>query len=630
MLNYRRTEILHALFQNEFTSTQKLVEQTKVSLRTLSSEITQINDILSKNGFELKIIMQRGLGYYADYSIEHSIDVQELKRHCTNYLDVCVNTKFGDNPRISWIIRHLLLQQTTTKIEDLCSLLNVSTATLSKDFRIIRQILKKYFIHIETTPYHGMKIIGDELAIRSCLIDFCDIYSFFEDNIFEEYSRKQYNISAEQILTTRLYVYEQCQKFNYTLTEFGFTRVANYLMIIPNRLNFVENFSTVFPLTIEAKKSIEYTLAKSFLKENSDEKELCYLMLILFGNRESSEISLTPFIHSLVPDLENTIKNIFYYGKRLLNFDFDKYPDIWENLTKVLIKLIIRKKYSIFSYDITTKLHNELKKMQGSLSFGLYIFQELGWLEKTDFDDFGFYELVFTIFNSVYNYRNEYQQTNVALVSDGNFSFYNNLLNAIDFSRFNFIFHQYHFYELMYIDYNEYDYVFIPKMNNINKIQFPIPVYEFDYGSDRSSTQQMFSKLFMKRRKLNAISDGFISPQVITLRTDIKNLVANLIEIFFEYGIEFNDIPYENIKKIFHNLIFNLDAQLEQEILFARSYVIYASKISPKMHYIIDLKKTLKIGEKKISTLHFFFLDLKNGPIIIKNADSEIKRLTIF
>lgn len=627
MLNYRKIEILHTLFQNEFTDPQKIAQQTALSVRTLFSEMTQINEILQNNQIELQIQIQRGKGYYLTYPIEQTFDVERLRRHCTEYLNVAINTRFGENTRIAWIVRHFLLQKRATKAEELSEMLNISSATLNKDLRIIRRTLQDYGLQIETTPYHGMRVIGEEMAMRSCLLDFCDLYSFNEDSIFEEYSKTQYNIDDESVLTTRLYVYQQCQKHSYKLTETGFTRIANYLMIMPNRAPIVQLKQPLFLITESLKASCEYQLAKLFLPADISEVEISYFMVMLLASREYKGFELTPLIQTLLPTVEADMTAMLTKIERQLNFTLTGHESVYKGIANMLTKISIRKKYHVFEYGITDRYRDIMRKAQASVSLALYIFEIAGWATDTSFADYNYCDLVFAIYDLAYQYHNTYQETEVVFVCD-NIMAYNSLWNSINTLRFKINIHHHHFYELMYIDYTKYDYVFISKENSINKIQFPIPVFEYDVVAKQGQMERLWDNILMKRRILNSISDGFVNPHIATLKTDTKNVARDIVNIFLAEGAEFEGFSFTEIENIVYHLIFNLEAQLEQEFLFARSYVIFATKLPTKMHCIIDLKKPLRVKQKEISTLHFFFLDLEQGPIIVKNGDSEIKRLT--
>ena len=626
MLNYRRIKILSLLFAEEFTDPQVLAKETGLSSRTLFSEITEMNEIFAKNLYGLEILMHRGKGYYLEYPIEDTKEIMQLFRHATEYLDIWVNTYFGENNRVPWIIRHLLLSTTGVKIDNLCDLLNVSAATLNKDFQIIRKEIARYDLEIITRPYHGMTIVGSEMAIRQCLVDYCDVYSFFEDNIFDEVSKEQYQIGMDDVLITRLNLYKKCQLLNYQLTEYGFRRVANYLLIIAERQNTPTDLMPLFPLTPEIRLTEEFLLAQTILDEAATPTEITYLMVHLFINKEPAAVHYNSWMAGEFPAFAQQSLDIFQQAKTSINFDFTEHTDMTTKLKKIALQFLLRQKYNAHNFDVVANQYARIREAPASLSLALYLVQFLGLKQETyDFSRSSiFYELILVIYKDAYYHRNEYQKLRVAFIGEDPELFSLKMYNRMNLDKFAIETEVFHSYEMMYIDYEQFDYVFMPTNTYIDKMQFPVPIFEVDMRAGRNNNHFLWQSVFMERRKLNLTVEGFAKPEVITLETSVTTLVADIAAIFKP----FCNFSEESLRHILHTQIFNLEMQLEQEILLSRSYVLFTTWQPEKMHYIINLKQPLTIAGKEIRILHFFILDLTYGPIMLKNGDSEISRLT--
>ena len=234
--SFKEISVLNMLLENSYVENEKIMEMFDISQRTVQIEIASLNDKLKQYGrSNVRIRNKRGKGYFLEYSPDDKSWIDELKRSCYGYLNLSLNRLLGRKERVQHIIRRLVSSVNGIKAEELADLLNISLATLNKDMRTVRKYLLFYQIQIVSIPYHGMKVTGEELAIRSCLMDFCDIYNDSQQNIFLFHCLKEYGIAIEDIRNNIARLKSVLYETGYRVPDTGFQRLVLYLAVLPIR-----------------------------------------------------------------------------------------------------------------------------------------------------------------------------------------------------------------------------------------------------------------------------------------------------------------------------------------------------------------------------------------------------------
>lgn len=151
---------------NENIPIKILSSKLKVSERTIRTDISILNSILSNHGASIKI--KKNLGYY--------LIISDLSLY-QNYLAKLSKELINDNEipntpleRKKYIINYLLNYNTDyIKVEDLSDKLYVSKATILSDLKLIKSILSTYNLTLTSKPYYGIRIQGKEFDIRRCI-----------------------------------------------------------------------------------------------------------------------------------------------------------------------------------------------------------------------------------------------------------------------------------------------------------------------------------------------------------------------------------------------------------------------------------------------------------------------------
>ena len=165
-MNQRLLSLFKLLNENnEYIPSKILSSKLKVSERTIRSDISTLNSILSDYGTSIK--MKKGSGYH--------IVISDLSLY-QNYLaeiskDLIDNSEIPDSPleRTKYIIKYLLNNKEYIKVEDLADKLYVSKVTIINDLKRVKSVLSKYNLTLVSKPYYGIKVSGKEIDIRRCL-----------------------------------------------------------------------------------------------------------------------------------------------------------------------------------------------------------------------------------------------------------------------------------------------------------------------------------------------------------------------------------------------------------------------------------------------------------------------------
>ena len=159
MLNSKQIEIIEYLFKNSgFITAEYLSKVLNVSTRTIKRYIDAINTEL--RDIPIEIVSIRGTGC-------------QLKGPPTEIEQLIHRHPFEENKdlRIRQIILNLVDSQTLT-IEELSSQIHYSVSTINKLTAAVKDALQKYGLELISRPHYGLTIEGDELNIRSMLVDY--------------------------------------------------------------------------------------------------------------------------------------------------------------------------------------------------------------------------------------------------------------------------------------------------------------------------------------------------------------------------------------------------------------------------------------------------------------------------
>lgn len=161
MFTYQRlNNIFTHIYNQEFTSQKELATKFDVSMRTIRTDINELNEQLKDYGGQ--IILQRGKGYLIEGKEKLSIQMDKLNQASKENLE----TSQG---RMNTLLTILLFGDDYISLDELSEILYVSRPTLLTYLRQLKEILLDYDLTIRSKANIGYKIHGREASIRQCI-----------------------------------------------------------------------------------------------------------------------------------------------------------------------------------------------------------------------------------------------------------------------------------------------------------------------------------------------------------------------------------------------------------------------------------------------------------------------------
>lgn len=291
MLNTKEKMILQYLYQHrgEYSTSKALADYLSYSDRTIRTYIKKLSTDLSVEEAGFRIVSKQGFGYQLDI-----ID-DDIYHHFLVENDLAVGLDYGDiENRHKAILNKLIFEEETVLFDDLAEQLFVSRSTLSSDFKKIRSQLAKYQLSIESKPYRGVYVLGNEQDKRHFIMDY-----FFGDHFHQNMS----HFVGKDMLTLPLsmeeltiIVLDECRNEGLKLSDYAIQNLVIHLALAIQR--FQKGFR-ISPVDLNAKKyAKELAVAKNISKRLSrrlvqDElippEETAYIALHLISKSNVNE-----------------------------------------------------------------------------------------------------------------------------------------------------------------------------------------------------------------------------------------------------------------------------------------------------------------------------------------------------
>ena len=152
------SSILHEVMPQD-----ELARRFSVSTRTIRSDINEINELIQN--YSAHILYERGHGYRL------KIDDDALFETFTQQNEAKNDIPRTGKERIDALLLKLLMLSLPVKLDDIAEEWFISRGTLQQDMGAVREHLQKYSIVLESIPHQGIRLSGNELAIRACITE---------------------------------------------------------------------------------------------------------------------------------------------------------------------------------------------------------------------------------------------------------------------------------------------------------------------------------------------------------------------------------------------------------------------------------------------------------------------------
>ncbi len=163
-LSMKELDILLALREGGYITAGQLAAQVQVSEKTVRNIIQSLRTEIEgygahigskpKRGYELKIIdEEKFLSFVRKLQDQKKAGLQSTEE------------------RVLFILRVFLEHSDEyVKVDDLAEMMHVSRSCVNRDIREVKKILEAGRLKLEARPHYGLRIIGEEHALRACIV----------------------------------------------------------------------------------------------------------------------------------------------------------------------------------------------------------------------------------------------------------------------------------------------------------------------------------------------------------------------------------------------------------------------------------------------------------------------------
>lgn len=294
MLNTKEKMILQYLYQHrgDYSTSKVLADYLSYSDRTIRTYIKKLSSDLSVKETGFRIVSKQGFGYQLEV-----ID-DDTYHHFLVKNDLALGLDYGDiENRHKAILNKLIFEEETILFDDLADQLFVSRSTLSSDFKKIRSQLAKYQLSIESKPYRGVYVLGNEQDKRHFIMDY-----FFSDQFHQNMSHfvgkniLDLPLSLEELT---IMVLDECRNQGLKLSDYAIQNLVIHLGLAIQR--FQKGFN-ISPIDLDpVKYQKELAVAQNINKRLSNRlkeveviptEETAYIALHLISKSVTEQQSL--------------------------------------------------------------------------------------------------------------------------------------------------------------------------------------------------------------------------------------------------------------------------------------------------------------------------------------------------
>lgn len=474
-MDSKLNEILKLLSEDEYITSKFLADKLSISEKTVRTRIVQLSEFLSEHGAVVE--SKRHYGYRLKL-----FNAEQFSSFITTEQEQIPVTK---EERQNYLLKYLLLADDFVKLDELSEELFISRNSLSQDLKKVEEIVHRYQLILVRKPNYGIRILGHEFAIRTCLTQFYLI---------------QYR--QEKMHTLMDLTIKENQRHAVHLTEIALEGIVKYVYLMLDRISMQQVIDDYLDGKVEISRSIQ-TIIDTYCQCLEDEFAVKineferYYLSLQYASRLASD-SFSQYGQNFIINsrIDEMTTNMLSMISEIIGIHFQSNLELRMSLNQHLVPMDIRMRYRL-----TTKnpLVEEIKK-EYSFAFTLaktaclYLNKYYG--REVPEDEVGYIALIFAL--AIEKRQIRYEKKNIVLVcatgksSSQLFKFkyeqaFGPYINSIFECSIS---------DLEQFDFNSHaiDYIFttVPLTH-----KYPVPIYEINFliGIDEIVTYtQMFQE----------------------------------------------------------------------------------------------------------------------------------------
>jgi transcriptional antiterminator/mannitol/fructose-specific phosphotransferase system IIA component (Ntr-type) len=383
--NTRCWEIVNILLNTaEPITINQIAKKLSVSNRTVRNDLKEIEAYFESNNFG-RIVKKPRIGIWLEANQEKRLLIRNSINKSKGYIH-----PFSSEDRQLYIIKRLLLSDSSITTQLLADEIYVSRVTVYKDLEEVEKWLKKYNLRLKRRQNYGIEVVGNENDWRKAAADLLILLK--NDEEIKSLLSNENDIQTDQRMGYKDYLYvkelfpdieirkieeilsEAENKMDVLLTDEAFAGLLVHIAICIQRIKQKKDIKMCSKELNNIKNHIEYEIASWIANRieqefniNLPEPEIGYISLHILGAKIQENF------HSLeVKEILNNVdSNILEFTKEIvaligniLSVDFSRDKKLLAGLVLHLRPAINRLKYGL---SLRNPLLEEIKNKYPSI-----------------------------------------------------------------------------------------------------------------------------------------------------------------------------------------------------------------------------------------------------------------------
>ena len=224
----------HALYESEkYLTCREIADICMVSERTIKNDLIRLRELCESSGCHLEV--KKGQGLKVEVYERDVFD--SVKNKLNIEISLAEMNKDITESRMMVIARLLIIQEKYITLDEVADELFVSRSTIKQSIKKLRIFFNKFELELDSKPSRGIKVVGDELSRRLCMIELYEIH--YPKHIRE--NKESFGIFFEMEPNLKKEIRNAfltiLRDSNHSMLDIQLNRLGMYLILIINRHN---------------------------------------------------------------------------------------------------------------------------------------------------------------------------------------------------------------------------------------------------------------------------------------------------------------------------------------------------------------------------------------------------------
>ncbi|NLY62344.1 MAG: HTH domain-containing protein [Erysipelothrix sp.] len=310
--------------KRETYTAEQLAKLTRVSIRTIKSDMESVKMHCKDNGVEL--CSKSGIGYWIEIKDKEVFSDILFQSRIRGSLE---SSKLNHDEDYPLFLKTLISLDRFTHLDKLERQLSISRSRLSVLIKNSRELLELYDLKILSSSQNGIFVEGLELSKRIFMLRLFDTHHHLLKNHFSISAfDKFFESDTDEISDMRKLLLQTLVKYKLRLADINTQQIARYLVLQRKRVFYGHKLEEIKSRSSLKKFSLIQTFAADILKQanvlypqtinHNDQDALVYLIL----NRIdiSSYDDLRNFYEPMLDEVTQVTKDYIEYFYKLAPF----------------------------------------------------------------------------------------------------------------------------------------------------------------------------------------------------------------------------------------------------------------------------------------------------------------------